>query len=423
MVKDNSLYDLLGVQSNASVEEINKAYKKMAFKYHPDKNRDNLDEASKKLQEINQAKEILSNEEKRNMYDQLGMDYVNGAVPQQQQINPEDLFSMFGGFPGHPFMNVRRQQQQQKENIIINKEVTLEEIYNEAHVPVNFEQKYYCFQCNGEGTKDGILNKCQTCDGNGVVIRRIQQGPIIQQIQTGCHNCNGSGKAKDVVDKCDACNGNGYKLREVRTNIPLKNGLSHGQQIQIPKQGHHLKDGKTDLFIIINEKPHPIFKCKGNDLFITLELTLGQAIYGFHKTIEHLDKRKLLLEFSEKTEYNTVKKIVGEGMYILNGSGNKGDLYIKFIFKLPSINNTDISNKLQYLLKTLDNEETLNETNIKNSKNNYIKTILINSDIKTFDKEYNKDEQQQQQQQHHFFQQGHPFFQHDEGPQAGCQQS
>jgi len=398
MVRDSTLYDVLGVQSNASIEEITKAYKKLAFKYHPDKNRDNLEEAGKKLQEINQAKEILTNPEKRNMYDQVGMDYVNGTVPQQQQVSPEDLFGMFGGgFPGNPFMNARRQQQ--KENIIINKEVTLEEIYNEAVVPVNFDQKHYCPQCKGEGTKDGKSNKCLSCDGNGVVIRIIQQGPMIQQIQSACNTCHGSGKSKSADDNCTLCNGDCYKIKEVKANIPLKNGLSHSQQIQIPNHGHNLKDGKTDLIIIINEKPHSTFKRKGNDLFIIVELKLFQAIYGFDKIIEHLDNRKLYISHTGKTEYDTVIKITSEGMHILNGSGGKGDLYIKFTIKLPSINDFDTSSKLQYLLKLIDNEESNNETIIKNSKNNYIKTILLNSDMDSFNKEYSRDEQQPQHQE------------------------
>jgi len=414
MVKDNYLYDLLGVQSNASIEEITKSYKKLAFKFHPDKNKDNIEESSKKLQELNQAKEILTNQEKRNMYDQLGMDFVNGTIPQQQNINPEDLFGMFGGFPGNPFMQHKRQQQ--KENIVLNKQVTLEEIYNETLVSVIFEQKHFCIQCNGEGTKDGLPSNCTTCDGKGVVIRIIQQGPIIQQIQMGCNVCSGSGKSKNSNDNCSLCNGSGYKMKEIKANIPLKNGLSDGQQVQIPNYGHNLKDGKTDLIIIINEKQHDIFKRKGNDLFIVVELKLFQALYGFNKIIEHLDKRKIHISYNGVTEYNTVRKIVGEGMHILNGSGGRGDLYIKFTIKLPIINDLENNSKLQYLLRIIDCEESDNEIIIKNSKNNYIKTSLLESDIDTFNKEYVKEEQQRtyHQQQHHQQQQQQQQQQHQQ---------
>ena len=139
-----------------------------------------------------------------------------------------------------------------------------------------------------------------------------------------------------------------------------------------------------DEIIIINEKPHSIFKRKGNDLFITIELKLFQAIFGFDKIIEHLDKRKLHISHTNRTEHDTVRKIAGEGMHILNGSGGKGDLYIKFTVKLPLTNDFEVSSKLQYLLRTLDNEESMNETIVKNSKNNYsnfkCRAILVTED-------------------------------------------
>jgi DnaJ family protein A protein 2 len=409
MVKDTTLYNILEVAEDASNAEILKAYKKIAIKSHPDKNPDDPD-ANQKFQNINQAKEILSNAEKRKMYDNIGMDYVNGNAQQQQGMNQEDLFNMFGGggggFPGHPFGNMNRQQQQQKENIIINQEVTLEEIYTEANISINFQQKQSCEGCKGEGTKNGVSSKCGTCDGNGVRVQVVQMGPMIQQMQIQCQSCNGSGKNNNAGENCNICTGNGFKTKDVRVNIPLKNGLSNGQQIQIPGHGHNLKDGKTDLIIVINEKPHAVFKRSNNDLYMEVELKLFQAIYGFEKTVEHLDKRKLHISHSGKIEYGELKKIPNEGMVVLNSSTNKGDLIIKFNIVLPMLDNAEMSNKLLYLLKTLDQDEANNETIIKNSKSKYVKTVLLNSDTNPFDNPqsntpFNQQQQQQQQHQQH----------------------
>lgn len=410
MVKDTTLYDRLEVPENASNTEIIKSYKKLAIKNHPDKNPDDPN-ASAKLQELNQAKEILSDSEKRKIYDQVGMDYVNGNAPQQGGINPEDLFNMFGGggggfpgggfpgggFPGggFPFQNMRRpQQQKQKENVVINQEVSLEEIYNEDNIGVTFNQKQLCTPCNGEGSKDGKPTKCGSCDGRGVRIQVVQMGPMIQQIQSQCNVCNGSGNVANQSNKCSLCSGDGYKIKEVRINFPLKNGLSNGQQIQIQGHGHHLKDGKTDLVVVINEKTHSRFKRVNNDLCIEVELKLYQAIFGFDKIIEHLDKRQLHISHTGKTEYGSIKRIPGEGMKILNGNNNKGDLIVKFVMKLPSLDNTENTNKLLYLLKTLDQDEANYETKIKNTKSNYIKTIMLNTDNDPFTQQNNSSPQQ-----------------------------
>jgi DnaJ-class molecular chaperone len=392
MVKDNTLYDRLEVSSSSSNIEIMKSYKKLAIKNHPDKNPDDPN-ASIKLQELNQAKEILLDAEKRKMYDQIGMDYVNGNAP-QQSMNPEDLFNMFGGgFPGNPFQNNRRQQK--KEHVVINQEVSLEDIYNEATISVSFQQKQLCSSCKGEGSRDGKPQDCGPCNGRGVRIQVIQMGPMIQQVQSPCNICNGSGKTINPNNRCSICNGEGHKTKEVKINFPLKNGLSNGQQIQIPGHGHHLKDGKTDLIVIINEQIHPKFKRVNNDLHTEVELKLFQAIFGFDKIIEHLDKRKLHINHIGMTDFGSFKRIPGEGMKVLNGNGN-GDLIIKFNIKLPPLDNSENTNKLLYLLKILDYEESQNETMIKNSKTNYVKTILLDTNNESFNSSNNQPQMQEE---------------------------
>jgi len=397
MVKDNTLYDRLGVSPNANTVEIMKSYKKLALKYHPDKNPDDPN-ADVKLKEINLAKEYLTNPEKRKLYDDIGMDYINNNGVQQPNINPEDLFGMFGnGFPGHPFQQMRHpQQNQQSDNVIHQQDMTLEDIYNAVTITVVYQQKHMCTLCNGK------TSKCTTCDGRGMQVQIIRNGQMIQQIQTQCNTCRGSGKINVADDKCKLCNGDGYKLHDARINIPLKDGLQNGQHLQIPGHGHNLKEGKTDLIIVINEKPHPIFKRVNNDLFIDVELKLFQAIYGFDIIIEHLDKRKLHISHSGKTEYGVSRIIHSEGMKTTDGN-NKGNLIIKFNIKLPSLNNNELSSKLLFLLKSLDQDDANKETIVKNSKSNYINTVLLDYNDETNTKQPQQQQQQnpfQQQQQH-----------------------
>ena len=363
MVKDTKLYDILEIQTSATDVEINKQYKLLAKKYHPDKNIGD-ENASKKLQEINEAKEILLNPEKRRLYDQVGLDMINGNAPTGP--SPEDIFNMFGG---------GRERQQEKENIIINQEVSLEDIYNEKPIQINFKQKNSCERCNGEGTRDGKSNKCNHCDGKGIKIQVIQMGPMIQQMQSTCGNCRGTGKIIIPDNKCNECGTNGFKLKDVTINVPLKNGLSNGQQIQLQNIGHNLKDGKTDVIIIIQEKEHSQFKREGNNLVIDIELKLYQALFGFDKLIKHLDGRQLHISHNGITNYGTKRKIHSEGMGDLR-SGGKGDLIINFTFKLPTITKPDIIQNLQYNLKTINQEESNKEVEIRVNNSKYVKTIM-----------------------------------------------
>ena len=217
-------------------------------------------------------------------------------------------------------------------------------------------------------------------------------GPMIQQIQQTCPHCKGTGKTSPSVNKCNDCHGKCYKVKDVRINVPLKNGLTNGQQIQLPGHGHNLKEGKTDLIIIINEKQNEYFKRNGADLIITITLKLYQALFGFDKIIQHLDKRKLHISHTGKTNYDTIRKIPGEGMKNLNTS-TKGDLIIKFNIELIDVDlSTNNSEKLLLLLKTFNQEENESEIKINNNKSIYVNTFMINT-------EYNESQQQEHENQ------------------------
>ena len=386
MVRDSTLYDKLGVSTNASADDINKAYKKLAVKMHPDKNPNDPD-ANAKFQEINQAKEILTNDEKKKMYDQVGMDYVNNPQGGGSNVSAEDIFAqMFGGgggggggfpfgFGGNPFG--MRREREENEHITINKDVNLEQLYNEEAITLEFKQKHMCKDCDGEGTKDKTSTKCGPCGGQGMVIQRIQMGPMIQQIQSHCPHCQGSGKGQvHPNNKCNSCDGKAYKFKDVKINVPLKSGLSNGQQIQIPGHGNNLKSGKSDLIIILSVQEHPIFKRDGNDLKINIELKLYQSIFGFNKIIKHLDKRELLISYVGKTNHDCVRRINGEGIKGLDG--NKGNLIITFKVNIPVVEEEELKNKLLSTLKIIDKIENEKEETIKTDTSKYVKTILSN---------------------------------------------
>jgi DnaJ-class molecular chaperone len=198
MVKDTTLYDRLEVPPESDENQIKKAYNKLSKIWHPDKHLDEAEKekASLKFKEITEAKEILLDKQKRDTYDQMGMDMFN-AQQHDNQFNPfENMFP--GGFPGgFPFGGMPHghnmgPRQQQLENIIAKIDVTLEQLYNEETINFSYKQKVSCAPCNGEGTKDGKSVQCQTCNGKGMRVQVIQIGPgMLQQVTSECHNCKG----------------------------------------------------------------------------------------------------------------------------------------------------------------------------------------------------------------------------------------
>ncbi len=364
MVKDTKLYDILEISPEASDKEILKAYYKLSKIWHPDRNPNNIEEATKKFQAISNAKDILTDPKKKEMYDKFGVT----DDKQGPQMNPEDLFGqMFNmGGMGMPGMNIpgmpnffnRRQQQQ--DDCIAECVVSLEDLYNSRTLSIKYFHKVYCNKCNGTGSKDGKPSSCSGCHGKGQKVRVIQQGPMIQQIVGQCDECGGSGEKVNRDNICSDCNGHKHIQKETSINFDVSRTMTHNQKLLVKNKGHILKTGTTNLVVIIKEQPHPQFKRQGNDLHMDIKLRLFQSLYGFTKMIIHLDNRNVLIKNDKMIkEMKTLFKVHNEGM------GPGGHLYIHINSSMPK-------------LDKLDEQE-----------NNVLKKLLIKAHLAEYQKEQN----------------------------------
>jgi DnaJ homolog subfamily A member 2 len=386
MVKDTTLYDNLGVSHDATEADIKKAYRKLSVKHHPDKNPNNKEEATLKFQQISEAYSILSDPEKREQYNQHGMEFLKNQSG-GPGFDPSDIFSQFFGGGGSPFggdspfgFNFGGQQRQRKqEDIAVKINVTLEQIYNEETIDINYPQKNYCQDCDGTGSTDKQKSKCSDCNGNGQTVKVMQMGPMIQQVVQECHKCNGTGESISPDKKCKPCNGKSFTLKSKSIKLPLRNGLDTDNKIQLEKKGHIFKDSKTDLIVVINLTPHKLFQREGSTLITEVNLELYQSLLGFDKLVKHLDNSMLHVSSSSKIEDGEIKVIKGKGMYDLRNKST-GDLYIKFNVIYPKLDkySSDDLEKLKKLLSKDLDFELMMEEEIRTGKIKSEKTILEN---------------------------------------------
>jgi DnaJ family protein A protein 1 len=292
MVKETGYYDLLGVKPNATPDELKKSYRKMALKFHPDKNPD--EESAEKFKLISQAYEVLSDVKKREIYDKGGEQALKEGGMSDGGHNPMDIFEMFFGGGGG---GGRRRKENKGKDVIHQMGVTLEDLYNGSVRKLALQKNVICEKCGGKGGKEGAVQKCGTCRGSGsqVILNQLGAG-MYQQIHTSCRDCDGQGEKINAKDMCKTCQGRKIVHERKILEVHIDKGMEDGQKISFYGEGDQspgLEPG--DIVIILEEREHSTFKRKDMDLFLKMDVSLTEALCGFKRTIKTLDNRTLVI--------------------------------------------------------------------------------------------------------------------------------
>jgi len=338
MVKETKFYDLLGVAPTADDNNLKKAYRKLAMKYHPDKN----PEAGEKFKEISMAYEILSNPEKRRLYDQAGEQGIKegGSGGGGFSSNPMDIFDMFFG-GGDPFgRGGGRRGPRRTKNLVHQLSVSLEDMYNGTVRKLALQKNVICDSCDGIGGKAGAVQKCPNCRGTGMQVRIQQLGPgMMQQIQSMCQECHGEGERVDPKLRCKKCNGRKVNRERKILEVSVDKGMEDGQKVTFSGEGDQepgLEPG--DIIIVLDEKAHSLYKRNGSDLVMKMDISLTEALTGLRKCIKTLDDRTLVIQTvrGEVIKPGDLKQVPGEGMPQYRNPFEKGRLIIQFNVVFPN---------------------------------------------------------------------------------------
>lgn len=336
MVADTKYYDLLGVDVKADDNAIRKLYRKLALKHHPDKNShlspEEAEASSEKFKEITHAYEVLSDPQKRDIYDQYGEEGLSGQGGMGGM--GDDIFSQFfggGGFGGGP------QRPQRGKDIKHSLACTLEELYKGRTAKLALNRSILCATCTGTGSKDGKLKKCTSCNGMGMKFVTKQMGPMIQRFQTVCDQCQGQGDIISPDDRCPTCKGKKVVQERKILEVHIEPGMKDGQRIVFSGEGDQ-EPGITpgDVIFVIDERPNENFVRKGNDLYYDAEIDLLTALAGGSFAFKHVsgDYIEITIAPGEVIAPNTVKVVENQGMPVYKQSSH-GNLFIKFSVKFP----------------------------------------------------------------------------------------
>ena len=367
MADKRDYYEVLGIEKGASDEDIKRAFKKMAKKYHPDLNPGDAD-AEAKFKEINEAYGVLSDADKKSRYDQFGH---AGVDPSYGGGGGPGDFGGFGGFGGFGDIfetffgggmggGSRTNAPAQGDDIHLHITISFEESAFGCEKEVSFTRKSVCDSCHGTGAKNGTeLETCSQCNGRGVVtsVQRTILGNM--QSQRTCPSCGGSGKK--VKTPCPDCQG-GIVLEKKTNKVKIPAGIDNGQTLTLRSQGHAGRNGGPagDVFITVSVIEHPIFERRGNDIYCDIPISFTDAALGCEMVVPTLDG-KVKYNVPEGTQTDTTFRFRGKGVTKL-GTKSRGDMYVTVTVEIPK----KLSAKQKELLAKF--ADTLEDKNLEKKK-------------------------------------------------------
>ncbi len=381
MANKRDFYEILGVEKTATDEELKKAYRKLAKKYHPDANPDNKKEAEEKFKEVSEAYETLSNPQKRKMYDQFGPDGpqgFGGGNPGGGYYSYStsgfdgfsdfgdlgDIFSSFfgGGFGGRTSRTKNGPKKGRDLKYSMN--ITFEESYLGVEKEIAINRDEECPTCHGNKAKPGTkVETCKACNGTGTIRQTVST--ILGQMQTTktCPNCNGEGKV--IQEKCTECKGKGKIRKPVKIKVKIPAGISDNQTVVLRGEGEPGEKGgpKGDLYIVVNIKRHSVFSRNGDNVICQIPITFTQATLGADLKIPMVDGKEEIYRIPEGTQTGTKFSIRGKGFKAVNGNWN-GDYIFTVVVQTPKRLTAEQRELLNQLAKTMNEQPPVKKRGI-----------------------------------------------------------
>ena len=387
MANKRDYYEVLGVNKNATEDELKKAYRKLAKKYHPDANLDNKEEAEKKFKEVNEAYETLSDPQKRKMYDQFGPDGPQGfgggaggpfgGQGGYYSYNGSgfdgfgdfgdlgDIFSsIFGGGFGGRGASAKQRGPRKGADLNVRMEITFEQAFSGVEKEIVITRDEECHICHGSGAKPGTSPvKCPTCHGTGQVTQ--VQNTILGQVQTTrtCGKCHGTGEI--ITEVCEFCKGKGTIRKQPKIKVKIPAGIDDNQTVVLRGEGEPGSKGgpKGDLYITLRIKKHSIFTRKGNNVLCDIPITMTQAALGAELEIPMVDGSKEKYKIPEGTQTGTRFTIRNKGFKYVN-STSEGDFVFTVQVQTPKRLTKEQRELLVELAKTMNEQPPVKKKGI-----------------------------------------------------------